>query len=66
MIGKHIYVVTNHPAFIKDEEVILPTITRNNETEEVRATDVYHSDVEDYYHSFTTKTLNSKLFKSFF
>ncbi|MHA2067925.1 MAG: beta-propeller domain-containing protein, partial [Candidatus Thorarchaeota archaeon] len=54
MIGKYIYVVTNHPAFIKDEEVILPTITVNNETEEVRATDIYYSDVEDYYHSFTT------------
>ena len=54
MIGKHIYVVTNHPAFIKDEEIVLPTITRNNETEEVKATDIYYSDAEDYYHSFTT------------
>lgn len=54
MIGKHIYVVTNHPAYIKDEEVILPTITRNNEIEEVEVTNIYYSDAEDYYHSFTT------------
>ena len=54
MIGRHIYVVTNHPAFIKDEEIVLPTITRNNETEEVKAADIYYSDAEDYYHSFTT------------
>jgi uncharacterized secreted protein with C-terminal beta-propeller domain len=54
MIGEYIYVTTNHPAYIKDEEIILPTITRNNETEKVEATDVYYSDAEDYYHSFTT------------
>jgi uncharacterized secreted protein with C-terminal beta-propeller domain len=54
MIREHIYVVTNHPAIIRDEEVVLPTIARNNETEGVEATDVYYSDAEDYYHSFTT------------
>jgi uncharacterized secreted protein with C-terminal beta-propeller domain len=53
-IGEHIYVVTNHPAYIRNDEVILPKITRNNETEEVEATDVYYSDAEDYYQSFTT------------
>jgi uncharacterized secreted protein with C-terminal beta-propeller domain len=54
MIGKYVYVVTNHPAYIREKEIILPTITRNNESEEIEATDIYYSDAENYYNSFTT------------
>ena len=56
MIESYVYVVTTYPALIKDEIVPLPTITRNNQTEEIEPTSIYYSDAEDYYHSFTTVT----------
>ena len=54
MIGKYVYVVTTQPAYIREERIVLPSITMNNEALEIEATDVYYTDTQDYYHSFTT------------
>ena len=54
MIRNHVYVLTTYPAFIKDEKVPLPSITRDNQSEEIEPTSIYYSGAEDYYHSFIT------------
>jgi inhibitor of cysteine peptidase len=54
MIQNHVYLLTSYPAFIREKVVPLPTIRTKNQTEETEPTDIYYSDAEDYYHSFTT------------
>ncbi|MFB0504315.1 MAG: beta-propeller domain-containing protein [Candidatus Bathyarchaeia archaeon] len=54
MIQEHIYLLTTYPALIREEIVPLPAIRTENKTEVIEPTDIYYSDAEDYYHSFTT------------
>ena len=54
MIGDYIYAIVNEPAYIQDGEVYLPKIYSNNEVKEISATDIYYSNITDYYYTFTT------------
>ncbi len=54
MIGDYVYVLLNSPVYVKeDNEVFLPSISDNSKVESVDATDIYHSNVTDYYYSLT-------------
>ena len=54
MIGDYVYVLLNSPVFVKeDKEIYLPTVSDNDKVESVAATDIYHSNVTDYYYSLT-------------
>jgi len=50
MIGDYVYVVINEPVYEEDDEVNLPVINEK----EIPATDIYYSDVADYYYMYTT------------
>jgi inhibitor of cysteine peptidase len=54
MIGDYVYVVINQPAYCREDEVALPKIYSDDGVKEISATDVYYSDVSDYYYAFTT------------
>jgi len=56
MIGDYVYAVINRPAYCSSEEdeVTLPKIYSNGRVEEVSATDIYYSNITDYYYSYTT------------
>ncbi|MGB6872882.1 MAG: beta-propeller domain-containing protein [Dehalococcoidia bacterium] len=56
MIDDYAYVVVNEPVYEQDDEINLPRIyTGGNETgTEIPATDIYYSDVADYYYMYTT------------
>jgi uncharacterized secreted protein with C-terminal beta-propeller domain len=54
MIGDYAYVVINEPVYEQDDEVNLPKIYSHDEPKEIPATDIYYSDVADYYYMYTT------------
>ena len=54
MIGDYAYVVVNEPVYEEDDEVNLPKIYSDDEPQEIPATDIYYSDVADYYYMYTT------------
>jgi inhibitor of cysteine peptidase len=54
MIGDYAYVVINEPAYGQDNKVELPAISSDGVEREIPATDIYYSDVADYYYSYTT------------
>jgi inhibitor of cysteine peptidase len=54
MIGDYAYVVTNEPVYEKEGEVNLPEILVGGNETEIPATDIYYSDVSDYYYMYTT------------
>ena len=56
MIGDYVYLVVNEPVYEQDGEVNLPRIYSggNEKGTEIPATDVYYSDVADYYYMYTT------------
>jgi inhibitor of cysteine peptidase len=54
MIGDYAYVVVNEPVYEQDDEVNLPKIGSGNNETEIPATDIYYSDVADYYYMYTT------------
>jgi len=60
MIGDYAYVVINEPVYEEADELNLPRLYfGGNETEsgnetEIPATDIYYSDVSDYYYMYTT------------
>jgi len=54
MIGDDAYVLVSQPARLMDGEVPLPVITYDEESETVKATEIYYSNATDYYYSFTT------------
>jgi inhibitor of cysteine peptidase len=53
MIGDYAYVVINEPVYEQDGEPILPRIYSNGAGKEIPATDIYYSDVADYYYVYT-------------
>ena len=54
MIGDYVYVVTNEPVYEENEEVNLPKVTCGGNETEIPATDIYYSNVSDYYYMYTT------------
>jgi len=54
MIGDYAYVVTNEPVYEEEGEVNLPEIRCGGNETEIPATDIYYSDVADYYYMYTT------------
>ena len=55
MIGDYVYVIANQwiYSYARAEEIVLPTISVNNESIEVPATDIYYSNVSDSSYSYT-------------
>jgi len=54
MIGDYVYVVTNEPVYEEEGEVNLPRVSSAGNETEIPATDIYYSDVADYYYMYTT------------
>jgi len=54
MIGDYVYAIINRQAYLEDGEVDLPKICSDNVVKEVSATDIYYSNITDYYYTFTT------------
>jgi inhibitor of cysteine peptidase len=54
MIGDYAYVVINEPVYEQDDELNLPRIYFGGNDTEISATDIYYSDVSDYYYMYTT------------
>jgi inhibitor of cysteine peptidase len=54
MIGDYAYVVINEPVYEQDDELNLPKIYFGGNETEIPATDIYYSDVSDYYYMYTT------------
>ncbi|MCK4843353.1 MAG: beta-propeller domain-containing protein, partial [Dehalococcoidia bacterium] len=54
MIGDYAYVVINEPVYEEEDEVNLPKIDVGGNETEIPATDIYYSDVSDYYYMYTT------------
>jgi uncharacterized secreted protein with C-terminal beta-propeller domain len=54
MIGDYAYVVINEPVYEEDDGVNLPRIYSDGAEKEIPATDIYYSDVADYYYMYTT------------
>ncbi|MFC1927244.1 beta-propeller domain-containing protein [Chloroflexota bacterium] len=54
MIGDYVYVVTNEPVYEENEEVNLPRVSCGGNETEIPATDIYYSNVSDYYYMYTT------------
>jgi inhibitor of cysteine peptidase len=54
MIDDYAYVVVNEPAYEEEGEVNLPAIRVGDNETEIPATDIYYSNVSDYYYTYTT------------
>ena len=54
MIGDYAYLVVNEPVYQEDDEVNLPKVSVDNAEMEIPATDIYYSDVVDYYYMYST------------
>jgi len=54
MIGNYTYVVMNEPVYEEEGEPSLPKLYFGAEESEIPATDIYYSDVSDYYYMYTT------------
>ncbi len=54
MIGDYAYVVINEPVYEEDDGVNLPRIYSEGTEKEIPATDIYYSDVADYYYMYST------------
>jgi inhibitor of cysteine peptidase len=54
MIGDYVYAITNQYTYFIEEDVILPKLYSDAETEEIPAIDIYYYNVSDYYFTFTT------------
>jgi inhibitor of cysteine peptidase len=56
MIGDYAYVVVNEPVYEQDDEINLPRIYSGGDEKgtEIPATNIYYSNVSDYYYMYTT------------
>jgi uncharacterized secreted protein with C-terminal beta-propeller domain len=54
MIVDYVYVVVNEPVYEQDDEINLPKIGSGSNETEIPATDIYYSNVTDYYYMYTT------------
>ena len=53
MIADYVYIVITQPAYVLEGEVALPTISDDNHVVTISATNIYYSNVSDYYYAFT-------------
>ena len=54
MIDEYVYAVISQPAYVINETVVLPKIYTGDRTEFMSASQVYYSNVTDYYFTYTT------------
>ncbi|HXZ95351.1 MAG TPA: beta-propeller domain-containing protein, partial [Dehalococcoidia bacterium] len=54
MIGDYAYVVINEPVYEQNDTPNLPEVYFGGNGTEIPATDIYYSDVSDYYYMYTT------------
>jgi uncharacterized secreted protein with C-terminal beta-propeller domain len=54
MIGDYAYVVINEPVYEQNDTPNLPKVYSGGNETEIPATDIYYSDVSDYYYMYTT------------
>ena len=54
MIGDYVYVVITQPAYYVENEVLLPIIECSDQVKEIRASEIYYSDIPDHSYGFTT------------
>lgn len=54
MIGDYVYAVIDCPAYLVDDEVILPKFYSDSGVGEMDISEIYYSDVPDYSYAFTT------------
>ena len=54
MIGDYAYVVINEPVYAQNDTPNLPEVYSGGNGTEIPATDIYYSDVSDYYYMYTT------------
>ncbi len=54
MIGDYVYAVINQPAYFDDSAVALPKFYSDDRVEEIHATEIYYSNISDYFYTFTT------------
>jgi len=54
MIGDYVYAVINEHVYANESWVSLPTICSNGEVKEIDATQIYYSNVSDYFDTYTT------------
>jgi inhibitor of cysteine peptidase len=54
MIGDYAYVVINEPVYEQDDAPNLPKVYSGGNETEIPATDIYYSNVSDYYYMYTT------------
>jgi len=54
MVGNYVYVLVNRPAYIEEDNVILPVVADNYRVEETSASEIYYANVTDYWYAFTT------------
>jgi uncharacterized secreted protein with C-terminal beta-propeller domain len=53
MVADYVYVIITQPAYVRDGEVALPAIIDDDRAVTVSATNIYYSNVSDYYYAFT-------------
>lgn len=53
MIADYVYVIITQPAYVHDDEVALPAIIDDDHAVTIPATNIYYSNVSDYYYAFT-------------
>jgi len=55
LIDNYVYAVINKPAYLVNNTVVnLPEVRSGNHTIKIAATSIYHPELPDYYHFFTT------------
>src|SRR4030042_20846 len=54
MIGDYAYQVINEPVYERDDEISLPKVSSGDNETEILPTDIYYSNVTDYYYMYTT------------
>ena len=54
MIGDYVYVIINAPVYVRENEISLPIVIKQDGVEEVEAADIYYTNVTDYGYGFTT------------
>jgi uncharacterized secreted protein with C-terminal beta-propeller domain len=54
MIANYVYVLISQPAYILEGEVILPILGVKGQIRKIEATEIYYSNVSDYYYEYTT------------
>jgi uncharacterized secreted protein with C-terminal beta-propeller domain len=54
MIGDYVYAVVSQPAYLINNDVILPKVYQNTHTSEIALSRIYYADTVDSYFTFTT------------